>query len=176
MYAITHTHSHSHTHSNSSSSSSIDDNELDDQLAEAVAAQNEYNDWKSQLAATCVQQGIAMPAGYALQREWNKEQKQRAERRKAIAAVERRKATILAQMKKLANELQQLDAQLAEVVVKTIQTEREEQLPNFDNIDAELLRLQQEKELQTRLATREQHLLFDEDAIMKQQQIGDDEK
>ncbi len=136
------------------------DDDLDAQIAEAAAAQSAYDEWKAQLAADCHVAGVSFPQGFALQRAWNSEQKKRAEKRKAVAVIERRKASILAQMAKLADELKQLDADLAKTTIQSIQIAQDEQLPDFDALDAELLRVQQSRELAEKMAHREQEQLF----------------
>ena len=158
---------HNHTHNSTHEFNSVQyqdtinaHDDLDRQIEEAAAAQNEYNEWKAQLAADCHASGVHFPQGFALQRAWNSEQKKRAEKRKAIAIVERRKQAILAQMSRLAAEMKQLDAQLAGKVVQSIQQAQEEQVIDFDALDAELMRVQEQRELAEKEAKRQQEMLF----------------
>lgn len=126
---------------------SIDD-DLDAQIAEAVKGQSEYEEWKAQLAADCHASGIAFPSSYALQRAWNAEQKKRAEQRKQ----DKKKDAIRAR-------IAQLQALLGEAK-KELDAQDGEQLVDFDALDAELLRVQQSRELAEKVAHREQEQLF----------------
>lgn len=137
----THTVNHNHT---------LDDNELDEQIAFAAAAQNEYDDWKRQLAADCHKSGVHFPVGHALQRAWNTEQRKRAEQRKQ----EKKKDAI---RKRIA----QLQAMLGEAK-KELEAQDDGTLPDFDAMTAELLQVQQQRELADKEAKRQQEQLFGE--------------
>ena len=135
-----------HSYSHNQLQQHLDD-DIDRQIAEAAAAQSSYDEWKTQLAADCHKSGIAFPNSYALQRAWNAEQKKRAEKRK----LEKKRDAVkqrIAQLQALLGEAKQ--------ELKT----QEEQVIDFDALDAELLRVQQQRELADKEAKRQQQELF----------------
>jgi hypothetical protein len=123
------------------------DDDLDRQIAEAAAAQSSYDEWKTQLTADCHASGIAFPSSYALQRAWNAEQKKRAEQRKQ----DKKKDVIRARIAQLQSLLGDAKKELAA---------QEEQLPDFDALDNELLRIQQQREIAAKEAARQQSEIF----------------
>ena len=147
-----HKHTHNITHNTATGTTIIvnnmnADDDIDAMIAEAAAAQSSYDEWKAQLAADCHAAGIAFPQSHALQRAWNAEQKKRAEQRK----LDKKKDAIR-------QRIAQLQALLGDAK-KELQ-EQEEQLPNFDDLDAELVRMQEQRELARKSAVREQEQLF----------------
>jgi Na+-translocating ferredoxin:NAD+ oxidoreductase RnfC subunit len=124
-----------------------EDNDLDAQIAEAAAAQSSYDEWKTQLAADCHASGIAFPSSYALQRAWNVEQKKRAEQRKQ----DKKKDAIRARIAQLQSLLGEAKKELADQDGQTI---------DFDALDAELLRVQEQRAIAEKQAQREQQQLF----------------
>lgn len=120
----------------SPSAAEYSDDELDRQIAEAAAGQSEYDSWKEQLAKDCLQTGVSFPTGHALQRAWNAEQKKRANNKK----LEEKRAKIRAR-------IAQLQAMLGSAQQELDNTATEENAePDFDAIEADLLRLQQQRD------------------------------
>jgi hypothetical protein len=132
MNSNSHSHNFNDPHFTAHNTLQRDDDDIDRILAESAAAKSSYDEWKAQLAADCHKAGIAFPDSYALQRAWNAEQKKRAAQRK----VEKKKDAIRQRIAQLQRMLGDAKKEL---------DEQEEQLPDFDAIDAELLRIQQQK-------------------------------
>lgn len=136
---------------------SVQNDELDRQMEEAVRGKNEYEEWLGVLAADCFKRGVAVPQAYARQRAWNAHQKAVGEQKKKENARLRR----LHALARMIETLQMEQATLLGVpFTRTAPAELEE--PDgafFAEMEADLLRRQESMDVVHATATREQREL-----------------
>jgi hypothetical protein len=121
---------HNHLHSKKVDNFPEDD-ELDQQIRESVAGRGEYDSWLSLLSEDYRRRGLALPTGIRRQRMWNEHQRESAAKKRLQQRADR-----------LRSELEKLGLSVAE---RNENPTQELDEPDFDAIDREIQRLQNEK-------------------------------